>query len=106
MDRPVLSTTIDDTSEIWRVVREDLGDRVWRRTYYHKGNDYLEEVVYFFDGVLHKDDGPAVISYDLDGSILRESYYLNGCKCTAEQIEEIKWNMKFDEALDEVLNDG
>lgn len=43
---------------------------------------------HFKDGVLHRDDGPALIEYDDKGKVVKEVYYLEGEKTTKEAVEE------------------
>jgi hypothetical protein len=45
---------------------------------------------HFKDGALHRDDGPAVITYDDKGKIATEAYYLEGEKVSKETLEEHK----------------
>ena len=43
--------------------------------YYENGNTDRE--YYYFNGQLHREDGPAIIRYYENGKIEREYYYLN-----------------------------
>lgn len=43
---------------------------------------------HFKNGMLHREDGPAVIEYDTGGKIVKESYFIEGEKTTKEVIEE------------------
>ena len=47
-------------------------------SYYESGGK--EDEHYYINGVLHRLDGPAFISYHGNGKIKREAYYING-KC-------------------------
>jgi hypothetical protein len=55
------------------------------RRVYSDGN--IEK--HYVNGVLHRDDGPAVIEYK-DGKISKETYFLDGEKVTKEAVEEYK----------------
>lgn len=42
---------------------------------------------YFKDGILHREDGPAVIKYGKDGKAIEEQYFLEGVKKTKEEVQ-------------------
>lgn len=44
---------------------------------YYEGKISSKE--YFFDGKAHRINGPARISYDINGQIYNIMYYINGC---------------------------
>lgn len=44
-------------------------------------NGTIKEKRHYYNNLLHNDNGPAVISYNIDGTILEEVYYLNGKIC-------------------------
>lgn len=50
-----------------------------KTNYYSTGN--LRSEIYIQDGLIHRDDGPAIIEYQADGTtIMRKSYYQNNRK--------------------------
>lgn len=46
------------------------------KDHYENGN--IANIFHYDNGKLHNFNGPAVISYKRDGSVLREKYYING----------------------------
>ena len=83
---------------------------LWKETYWLEG-DWLGEQalcylyqsqhetgapkreVYMRNGLLHNDQGPAHISWQADGQINREEYYLDDKPMTKEQ-----WQAKFNQS--------
>ena len=52
-------------------------DRIYKEIYYPNGK--LKKIKYFNNKrELHKEDGPALIVYNEDGSIKEEHWYING----------------------------
>ena len=45
--------------------------------YYYK-NGQVKSEYYRLNGLLHREDGPAVIRYDKNGQIESQSYWING----------------------------
>ena len=45
---------------------------------------------HFKDGMLHREDGPAIIKYKDNGTIASEEYFLEGVKSTKEAVETSK----------------
>lgn len=41
-------------------------------------NGKIKEVYHYKNDLIHNDDGPAVINYDLNGNITSEIYFING----------------------------
>ena len=89
MDRPVLSSKIVSKTLTFQAVEEDLGEGYLRVIITLKLQLIVKKIVYYLDDRMHRDDGPAYIEYNWWGTVLAEEYYLNGYKCTKEQIEEI-----------------
>ena len=50
-----------------------------QKKYWSNGN-IKHEIHYDLNGMFHREDGPAIISYYYNGNIKRETYYINGKK--------------------------
>jgi hypothetical protein len=46
--------------------------------WYSNGNKSMEQ--WKLNGQLHRTDGPAYVTYNQDGSVQTQSYYINGVK--------------------------
>ena len=53
-----------------------------RIDYYPDNNNQVMYQVYYFEDKIHRppEDGPAIIRYNLDGTIHKQVYYVNGIK--------------------------
>jgi antitoxin component YwqK of YwqJK toxin-antitoxin module len=53
-----------------------------KKSYHPNGN--LSKVAYLKDGLFHREDGPAWISFYEDGSVEQENYYREGKMCRGD----------------------
>jgi antitoxin component YwqK of YwqJK toxin-antitoxin module len=69
-----------------------LGEKLHREggpafvSYDYDTGSIVEVEVYYLDGKLHREDGPAIIYYDEDGNIEYKEYWLND-----EELTEQEW---------------
>jgi riboflavin biosynthesis pyrimidine reductase len=80
-----LNESFKNLSDV-RIVREK------NRTFHYK------------NGLVHREDGPAVITRNSDGSVT-ESYYLNGICVQKEDLDKLKQKLE-DEQIHEIWVDG
>ena len=105
MNRKVLSTKLIYAGLTHKIYEDDLGDGYTKQTtIYHGHLVGTRLIAYYLNGDLHCKDGPALVIYDIDNSIIDQEWWLLGRCPTEEEIAEIRWNIKFDETLEEVLD--
>lgn len=58
-------------------------------TYYLNGS--VDEKIYYKNGIIHREDGPAIIEYYPEGEIRSETYFMNGNRHRSDDLPAKLW---------------
>lgn len=86
----------------WRELSESIKDDESTEVNYWRNGHIFHKYWRKDNGVLHRENGPAVIAYSLDGRIEREGWYIDGIEVTGHELEIMKARVKYEKSMREM----